>query len=562
MISIYFEILLLISIGVIVYMAMKNYVVVDIYYWSIVILVPVILLGYWLKTTVTSVEGARIAFAFIYLDSTVLLVIILFSILRMLQIRMPVWGKALVYIATFVHIFVIWNCIHNKLYYKSMKLIDTGVGIATKMESGPLKSVHWAFLLIVMIAIVWLLIVAWVKKGTYSRKTLILYTAVLAAGILIYIIEALIDIDFSTLPTLYVVSDVLIAFNYDRDHNHDISFLVSKEQAENSKRAYVALSLSGEFLSCNKKTYDFMPELEMQIVDEQLQKGTFANEILYDLLDAYKNGGTLTSEFQVGEMACLCEISEFSLARSGKAQGYLFDIRDITEERRVFQVMRNYNKTLNEEVSEKMENIKRIQEKVVIGLANMIDNRDSNTGGHVKRTSEVVRILVEEVQKQGIYDMDEQMAEDIIRAAPMHDLGKITIDNHILLKPGRLTDDEYEIMKTHSVKSGEFVHLILDSVEEKRFVKVAFNVARYHHERWDGGGYPEGLVGEMIPLEARIMAVADVYDALITDRCYRKAMSVPEVTRIITENMGTQFDPNMYSVFLGCKEKMEEYYAN
>ncbi|MCR5666542.1 MAG: HD domain-containing protein [Eubacterium sp.] len=561
MISIYFGILLLISLIIIVHMAMKNYVNVDIHYWTIVVLVPIILLGYWLKTMVVTTEGAKMAFSFIYLDSTVLPAVILFAILYMMGVTVKRWIKILIYCVTFIHMYLFWGCIHNELYYKSMELIDTGYGIATKMESGPLKSLHWVFLLIFMVLIISTLAVAWIRRGTYSRKTLSLYTTLLSAGILLYVVEALIDIDFSLLPTLYVVADFLIAINYDRDHNHDISGLVSIEMAKSTSRGYVALDLAGNFLSCSEKTYDFLPELELQIVDTKLKEGTLSADVFYGLLDEYKQDQTLTRDFQVGDMACLCEISEFSMRKNGRTQGYLFDVRDITEERRVFQVMQHYNETLNAEVSEKMENIKNIQEKVVIGLANMIDNRDSNTGGHVKRTSEVVRILVEEIRKQELYDMTEQMADDIIRAAPMHDLGKITIDNHILLKPGRLTDEEYEIMKSHSVKSGEFVHLILDDVEEEHFVQCAYNVARFHHERWDGGGYPEGLVGEMIPLEARIMAVADVYDALISDRCYRKAMSVPEVTRIITENMGTQFDPNMFPVFLGCKEQMEAYYA-
>ena len=132
-----------------------------------------------------------------------------------------------------------------------------------------------------------------------------------------------------------------------------------------------------------------------------------------------------------------------------------------------------------------------------------------------------------------------------------------TIDSSILNKPGRFTPEEYEIMKTHSPKSGEMVMILLDGIEEDRFVKVAYNVARYHHERWDGKGYPEGLVGTMIPLEARIMAVADVYDALVSKRVYKEPMSFEKSAAIMCEGMGTQFDPNMKPIFLGCRERLE-----
>lgn len=158
--------------------------------------------------------------------------------------------------------------------------------------------------------------------------------------------------------------------------------------------------------------------------------------------------------------------------------------------------------------------------------------------------------------------LDPQLAADIVRAAPMHDLGKISIDSSILCKPGRLTDEEYQIMKTHSVKSGEMVHILLEGVEERHFVDTAYNIARFHHERWDGKGYPEGLVGSMIPIEARIMAIADVYDALVSERCYKETMSFSKAKEIMLQGMGTQFDPNMKMLFLSCSDKLEAYYRN
>ena len=160
----------------------------------------------------------------------------------------------------------------------------------------------------------------------------------------------------------------------------------------------------------------------------------------------------------------------------------------------------------------------------------------------------------------------ERVGEDIVRAAPMHDLGKIFIDKNILCKPGKLTEDEYRIMKSHSEHSGEIVNLILRDVEEESFVDIAFNIARYHHERWDGLGYPEGAaggkVGEGIPLEARIMAVADVYDALVSKRCYKEPMGFDMACKIMLDGMGKQFDPDMEEIFLACRADLERYYMD
>lgn len=562
MITSFFGILLVISVLVILYMAQKNYENIDIYYWTLVILVPVVVLGYWLKTRVTTVEGAKLCFCFIYIDSTVLLTAVIFNIMRFMGIAVKSWIKLVAYIVGFVHLFIIWLCFDNDLYYKNVTLIDTGLGTATKMVNGPLKIIHWIYLILVLGIIIALMIMAIVRKGTYSRRTLTLYSLLTGVGILVYIIESILDVDFSNLPALYVTADILIALNYDHAHTHDIACLISEQQKYHGTKGYVAFDLDRNFLSCNSKIYDFVPELKKQIVDENLPPDSELRSIFYSLIDDYRRDIKNVKKFDHDGRICQCEISEFSIRKDGKVQGYLFDIDDVTEEEKFLQLMKDYNTTLNKEVDIKTESIKNIQEKVVLGLANMVENRDNNTGGHVKRTSDLIKIVVNEAKRQGVYSISEQYAEDIVRAAPMHDIGKITIENSILCKPGDLTKEEFNIMKTHSVKSGEFVNLILKGVEEKHFVDVAYNVARYHHERWDGRGYPEGLVGEMIPLEARLMAIADVYDALVSQRYYKKAIKYEEAAKIMVEGMGSQFDPNMLSVFLGCRHELEEYYMD
>jgi HD-GYP domain-containing protein (c-di-GMP phosphodiesterase class II) len=562
MITSFFGILLVISVLVILYMAQKNYENIDIYYWTLVILIPVVVLGYWLKTRVTTVEGAKLCFCFIYIDSTVLLTAVIFNIMRFMGIAVKSWIKLVAYIVGFGHLFIIWLCFDNDLYYKNVTLIDTGLGTATKMVNGPLKIVHWIYLILVLGIIIALMIMAIVRKGTYSRRTLTLYSLLTGVGILVYIIESILDVDFSNLPALYVTADILIALNYDHAHTHDIACLISEQQKYHGTKGYVAFDLDRNFLSCNSKIYDFVPELKKQIVDENLPPDSELRSIFYSLIDDYRRDFKNVKKFDHDGRICQCEISEFSIRKDGKVQGYLFDIDDVTEEEKVLQVMKDYNTTLNKEVKIKTESIKNIQEKVVLGLANMVENRDNNTGGHVKRTSDLIKIVVNEAKRQGVYSISEQYAEDIVRAAPMHDIGKITIENSILCKPGDLTKEEFNIMKTHSVKSGEFVNLILKGVEEKHFVDVAYNVARYHHERWDGRGYPEGLVGEMIPLEARLMAIADVYDALVSQRYYKKPLKYEEAAKIMVEGMGSQFDPNMLSVFLGCRHELEEYYKD
>ncbi len=561
MYTIFFGTLLAISILVLVFMSQKNYENIDIYYWTVAVLIPVVILGYWLKTQVTTTEGAVLAFSFIYIDCTVLLTVMLFSIIRFMRITPPSWVKVLAYLLAIVHLAMIWLCIDNNLYYKSIRLVDTGQGIATKMTDGPLKIFHWIYLAIMLFIICITIVVAFIKKGTYSRRILYIYATLTLVGLIMYLVETIVDVNFSMLPLVYVIADVIIAIDYDRSHTHDLSGLISNQQKYYGNKGYIAFDMDGCYLSCNDKMIEILPELSHQIVDEKLEEGSRLEELFYPLIEMLRNGQVARKFYQDGDIIYKCEGVLFSVRKDGRNQGYLFDIQDATEEQRMLQLTQDYNKTLNEEVEKKTQNIKNIQEEVVLGLANMVENRDNNTGGHVKRTSDIIKYIVQEIINQDVFDIDEQFAEDIVRAAPMHDLGKITIDSSILQKPGRFTEEEFAIMKTHSAKSGEIVNIILRNVEEKHFVDVAFNVARYHHERWDGNGYPDGLMGEMIPLEARIMAVADVYDALVSKRCYKEAMSFEKAREIMVAGMGTQFDPNMLTVFLGCREKLEEYYS-
>ena len=203
-----------------------------------------------------------------------------------------------------------------------------------------------------------------------------------------------------------------------------------------------------------------------------------------------------------------------------------------------------------------------MQEKLVFGMATMVEGRDKSTGGHIKRTSKVVELLVNEMKKDSSLNINHRFYINVIKAAPMHDLGKIAIDDVILRKPGKYTQDEFAIMKSHSEEGSIIVKDILKDGEDEYFEQIAVNVARYHHEKWNGLGYPCGLKGEDIPLEARIMAIADVYDALVSKRVYKDEFSFEEANRIILESMGTHFDPNLEKYYLQAKEKIEEFYKS
>lgn len=201
------------------------------------------------------------------------------------------------------------------------------------------------------------------------------------------------------------------------------------------------------------------------------------------------------------------------------------------------------------------ERIEKIQRSIITSLAAVVEERDENTGDHIQRTENYVEKLTRRMKKYERYSrLTEDYYNNVILAAAMHDIGKIRIPDRILNKPGRLTEEEFEIMKKHSGYGAEIIKKTMGDIEEEEYCSIACNIARHHHERYDGKGYPDGLKGEDIPLEARMMALADVYDALVSERVYKKPYSKEKAREILLEGNGTQFDPYLLPLFLDCVE--------
>lgn len=204
--------------------------------------------------------------------------------------------------------------------------------------------------------------------------------------------------------------------------------------------------------------------------------------------------------------------------------------------------------------------IRELNKDMVLGFANLVENRDESTGGHVKRTSSYVELLAKELLKRGIYGdtINDEFVTNLTNAAPMHDIGKMSIPDHILQKPGKLTDEEYAIMKSHAENGGRIIKQTFSHIGDDNYRQMVYEVARYHHEKWNGKGYPEGRSKKEIPLAARIMAIADVFDAISQKRCYRDAIPLEECFSIIEKGRGTDFEPELVEVFLGMKKEICE----
>ncbi|MCR5673966.1 MAG: HD domain-containing protein [Lachnospiraceae bacterium] len=202
----------------------------------------------------------------------------------------------------------------------------------------------------------------------------------------------------------------------------------------------------------------------------------------------------------------------------------------------------------------------KMQNGLILTMADMVESRDSDTGAHVQKTSAYVRIILEGLKEKGYYasKLSTKYMIDVEMSAPLHDVGKINIPDAVLNKPGKLLPEEFEIMKTHTTAGKEILEKAINTVKGGSYLKEARNMAAYHHERWDGKGYPEGLHGEVIPLSARVMAVADVFDALASPRVYKPAFPLDKALSIIEEGAGTQFDPKVVEVFMEHLDEVKQ----
>jgi putative two-component system response regulator len=212
------------------------------------------------------------------------------------------------------------------------------------------------------------------------------------------------------------------------------------------------------------------------------------------------------------------------------------------------RTMARWNEQLEQTVAERTAQLIRTHRAIIFGIAKLAEYRDNDTGLHVERMSAYTGAIAREYQRQ-FGGLEPQWIEDLELAASMHDIGKVAVPDRILLKPGRLSEEEFEEMKVHSAIGEEALIAVREQVDDPHLLDLGIEISGGHHERWDGTGYPRGLAGEKIPLSARIVAVADVFDALMSKRVYKPAMPYEQVVETIRAGRGTHFDPRVVDSF-------------
>jgi len=384
-------------------------------------------------------------------------------------------------------------------------------------------------------------------------------------GVIVFVAQIAIGPSFMILPYAYLLMEIIIISMVKYMNMHDIESNMVAHMLKQNDYGYIFVDMKRYFLGSNDTAVKLLPQLGQLDIESVFPVRnlpvTSYMSMWMDELDKMEDCHSFVRRIFDDNRTLKCKVRPLHYGHKGKQVGYTIIISDDTQQQKYINLLNNYNTSLEKEVKEKISHIDDMRDHVLLSIANIVENRDFSTGDHVKRTSHTVRLFMDYLKKEKPEVLKSYDISDAIwKAAPMHDLGKLAIRDYILQKPGVYTNEEYEEMKQHSEKGAKIVKEVFEDIEDPEFVNVAINIAHYHHERWDGTGYPSGLRGEEIPVEARIMALADVFDALVSERCYKVAMTYDEAFDVIDKSLGTHFDPILGKCFTECRGELIHLY--
>lgn len=445
------------------------------------------------------------------------------------------------------------------VYYESVALVNAdGYNYLDKVY-GPTHFLNTILMLVYAVLLIFYFIYSIKKSSTVSTKTVTLMCILGIAVAGTYIFERIVHSSISYLSVGYLVASILMVNIAEHINMFDMSANIAASVDRLKEYGYIEFDNKFHYISANDYARELFPEIAgTWHVDKAVPK---SDSFLYtNLIDWASDGMAKSKSIHFDDRYFNVTVRSIIYGKKRKV-GYIIELVDRTSENNYLNTIKNYNWDLKKEVAIKTADISHIKDMMVLGMATMVESRDNSTGGHIKRTSSVIDIYSKHLLPYcEQLHINAEFLQMLSKAAPMHDLGKIAIADSILQKQGRYTEEEYNQMKRHAAEGASIVENILRGVENDEFVELAKNVAHYHHEKWDGSGYPEGRSGNDIPLEARMMALADVFDALVSKRCYKEAYSYDTAFDIIKNSLGTHFDPFLGKVFLECRAELESLY--
>lgn len=522
-------------------------------------LIPIANFGFAVVARSKNVEDAVVGNQIAYIGGCYLVLFIFFSVCSLCHIELKEWIRTLMLCISTVMFICMLTTREHYLFYRSVSFRPVGDAGGLAKEYGVLHSVFYVIIGMYFLMSFAATLIGFLRKKDVSNSIVFLLFLPELLAVISYTFGKAVSPKLDPLPLSYVFAQIMYLIIVHRVCLYDITETGIDSMVQSGQTGLVSFDFKQRYLGSNEAARAAMPGLAALAVDKPLPEQAELSEILRPWLTAFSKDGS-GGQYQYSRDGRVYKVDVRNLFNGRRRRGCQLVLTDDTKNQEYISLLNRYNTGLQKEVAEKTAHIVEMHNQLILGMATMVESRDNSTGGHIRRTSELVRILIDEMRADPALHLTDAFCRNIIKAAPMHDLGKIAVDDAVLRKPGRFTDEEYRKMQSHAAEGARIVREILSGTDDEAFRVIAENVAHYHHERWDGSGYPEKLCGENIPLEARIMAIADVYDALVSKRVYKEPMSFEKADAIITEGMGRQFDPDLAVYYNRARPRFEAYY--
>lgn len=494
--------------------------------------------GYLFKVTSNFMESAVMSNKISYMGKAFIPLIMLMFCLEYCKYKVPKWIPTVLGICHALVLLLVLTNEYHYLYYTSVEYSQDGLFPHLVLGHGVIYYLYMVLNILYMIVMMMLCAYRYIKNDNKKERKQLIYIVVMIFVMMLSLGLFMADLTYGIDTTVfgYVISSVILLFSIFKDNLFDTLSIAKDYALDSLGDGLIVFNKSSEVIYYNSPAQNIFKNIEIETGDV----------LLKDLSEKSFNSEKIFSEGKI------YGITERTIIHNDVECGIMYLLADITDSY-------NYMERLEKDVEKKTKEITKIQRSVIASFANMVEARDGVTGLHIKNTSTYVKLMVEELRKLPEYKdtVTQQEAEIMVEAAPLHDIGKIAVADYILTKPGKLTKEEFEVIKKHASAGAEIISETLNEVEKSEYLTMARDMAHYHHEKWDGSGYPCGLKGEEIPLCARIMAIADVYDALRSKRSYKEAYSIEKAMEIMRESSGTHFDPELLEIFLDNIVKLE-----
>ncbi|MCR5215418.1 MAG: HD domain-containing protein [Lachnospiraceae bacterium] len=537
----------------------------DVHLTFIFALVPLHNLTQYMISTSQTLEEAYLATRMNYISGCYLILMVTLAVFQLCDIQIPRLVKLGMYLLSTMIFLCSQTIGSNHSFYGDCILHnDQGISYLEK-HYGPLHNLFYGMIILYFLIGIGGITYSLLKKNQISNRFILLLAIPEVLSFLGFFGNRLFTnlngsmAHLQILPWVFNLALIIYLIIAHKLLLYNIADTAIDTVVSTGETGFISFDQHLHYLGSNPKAKQIFPTLANLSVDRLITKENFDSQ-LYEWLIQYQKDSSHQSFYKEVENHIYL-VTYHPLYDGKKICGYQIFLTDDTKNQEYIRLLDRYNTDLEKEVDLKTKDLIRMHNNLILSMATVVESRDNSTGGHIRRTSEGVRLLMDEIMKDNPWNLTTEFYDNIIKAAPMHDLGKIAVDDAILRKPGRFTDEEFAIMKTHAAEGARIVHEILKNTPDEHFRILAENVAHYHHERFDGSGYPMGLKGEEIPLEARIMAIADVYDALVSKRVYKDSLSFEKAHQIIMEGMGKHFDKQLERYYLAAKPHLEAYYS-